>query len=74
MNIAGIRGRVYKVGRVWVYQVKVNGVTVLTDNAIDWRLIFDRCLFDVAAARRVVLAGHVLRPYADLVEEARAAA
>jgi hypothetical protein len=66
------RGIVFKRGDTWFHEVRDSeGKPVLMDNTGDWRVIFEACLEDVAAVRRIERAGHRLtRSYPELVDEA----
>lgn len=65
------RGYVYKRQGCWYYNVIGKcGRSVLSDNTNDYDLIANSCRRDVAAVRRVEGAGHTLRPYARLIDEA----
>lgn len=66
--MSAVRGRVWKHGRTWYYEVAVCGVVVMADNTNDFRKILDACCLDVAAVRRIVAAGHRLeRSWDELV-------
>jgi hypothetical protein len=69
-----IRGHVWSEGlwgsktkRLWYYEVKVNGRKMLADNASDYQKIQNACRFDVAALRRIYLAGHELQKDYDQI-------
>jgi len=76
MNRDAIRGRVWSVldlprgRRTWHYEVTVGEVVVLEDNTGASAPMIRDCNRDVMAARRVIGAGHRLRPYAELVTKA----
>lgn len=65
-----VKGRVFKRGKTWYYEVRVGTKRVFADNTGSWRPVFDGCHFDVAVARRVVGAGHdFAKSYDELVGE-----
>ena len=71
-----VRGRVWsttfrKRRRLWHYAVLVDGVIVNADNTADWRKIHDACVEAVEATRRIVRTGQRLRPWSDVVDEAK---
>lgn len=76
MSREAIRGRVWSVPdlprgrRTWHYEVTVGDVVVLEDNTGAFAPMIRDCNRDVMVARRVIGAGHRLRPYADLVAKA----
>lgn len=66
------RGRVWKSGRTWRYEVRIGNRLIFEDNTGSWAPILRDALFDVAVANRVVGAGHTFeKTYDRLVEEVR---
>lgn len=67
------KGIVYKRGDTWFCEVRDrSGKPVLMDNTGNWRVIFDTCLRDVFAVRRVENAGHRLKfSYPQIVDRYR---
>ena len=66
-----IRGRVWRVKPgTWAYEVIADGVVVLADNTGAWDVILRHCRRSVGGVDRILSAGHKLRPWADLVNEA----
>lgn len=55
------RGRVFKVGDTWHYEVLVGGRVVNADNTNHWRTIFDGCFESAAAFDAVLATGHRLK-------------
>ena len=64
------RGRVWKTGSTWYFEVTVNGVVVNADNTGHWRTIFDGCNEAVFAFERVASTGQPLKSWASLVARA----
>lgn len=65
-----VRGRVYKLGRTWHYEVRVGDMVVFADNTRAWEPVLAGCIGDVFVARRVVGAGHTfVKSWPELVEE-----
>ena len=64
------KGHVYKRGDTWFYKVYDSSPKIVfMDNTCDWRKVFDACLDDVKAARRVETAGHKFKySYPELVD------
>lgn len=62
----GVRGRVFKVGGTWHYEVLVNGVVVNADNTDHWRTIFDGCNEAVFAFETVIATGQKVKPWDEL--------
>lgn len=64
------RGRVWKQGRTWFYEVSVAGRVVFADNTGHWAPVLRACNNDVLVADRVVNSGHGFqKTYPELVEE-----
>lgn len=55
------RGRVFKIGETWHYEVIANGRVVNADNTNHWRSMFDGCLESTAAFDHVLFTGHRLK-------------
>lgn len=66
------RGRVFKRGETWFYEVSVGDRVVLADNTNDFRRMLDDCNLDVVVADRIVRSGHGFRrTWAELVDKSR---
>ena len=61
------KGRVYKRGETWFYDVLSSGDVVMCDNTNDWSVIFDGCFKATSAAHLVTLHGHRLPSWADVM-------
>lgn len=55
------RGRVFKRGGTWHYEVIVRGRVVHADNTDHWRTMFDDCFESAAAFDHVLSTGHRLK-------------
>lgn len=65
------RGRVFKKGRTWYYEVSVGAKVVFRDNTGSWTRILKEANFDVAVANRVLGSGHEFaKSFDQLVQEA----
>jgi hypothetical protein len=69
------KGVVFKRGDTWFHEVyDRSGRAVIMDNTGNWRVIFDTCVKDVYAVRRIERAGHKLQhSYPELVNMAAGA-
>ena len=68
--MSAARGRVWKVGRPWHYEVRAGSRVVIADNANDWAIILHDCTRATAAVAVVLSHGHRLRSWSSLVEKA----
>lgn len=66
------RGRVFKRGNTWRYEVLVGGKVVSADNTSHWRTIFDGCNEAVWAFDRALWTGHkIAKTWDELVDGAK---
>jgi len=67
--MSGVRGRVFKRGKTWHYEVSDGKKIVMRDNTGSFRPVLDACFADVRAVKRVLSSGHKFKRSCDEIVE-----